>query len=160
MPLQVNLRHLEERNAILRGELPPEDLDLDLRDDMIRATEPLRHAFEVEMLDGSLLVQGSLKITLNCLCVRCLKAFKHELKLDPWTLYVPLSGEDATPVINDCVDLTPLAREDILLELPQHPLCKPDCGGLAGDGKRHACADAAGDMSKPTAWAALNRLKL
>ena len=31
---------------------------------------------------------------------------------------------------NDCVDLTPFVREDILLEFPQHPLCKPDCGGL------------------------------
>ncbi len=36
----------------------------------------------------------------------------------------------AVPIKNDCVDLTPWVREDILLGFPQHPLCRPDCGGL------------------------------
>jgi uncharacterized metal-binding protein YceD (DUF177 family) len=45
-------------------------------------------------------------------------------------LHLPLEGEDKVPVDNDCVDLTPFVREDILLEFPQHPLCKPDCGGI------------------------------
>ena len=39
-------------------------------------------------------------------------------------------GEDRVAVDNDCVDLTPYLREDILLEFPQHPLCKPECRGL------------------------------
>ena len=43
MPLVVNLRHLEEHDVILRGELPVDELDLDTRDEMIRVTHPLRH---------------------------------------------------------------------------------------------------------------------
>ena len=73
---------------------------------------------------------GSLTLTLDCECVRCLKTFEHELKLTDWALHLPLEGEEKVPVENDCVDLTPFVREDILLEFPQHPLCKPDCRGL------------------------------
>ena len=47
-----------------------------------------------------------------------------------WTLHLPLEGEDKVTVENDCVDLTPFVREDILLEFPQHPLCKPDCARI------------------------------
>jgi len=39
---------------------------------------------------------------------------------------LPLEGEEKTPVDNDCVDLTPFAREDMLLEFPQHPVCEPE----------------------------------
>ena len=39
-------------------------------------------------------------------------------------------GDDKALVVNDCLDLTPYVREDILLALPLHPLCGSDCGGL------------------------------
>jgi uncharacterized protein len=160
MPLTINLRHLENRNAILRGELPPTVLDLEVHDELVRVTQPLRYDLEVELLDDSLLVQGSLELTLDCQCVRCLKEFKHELVLAPWTQYLPLTGEDAVSIRNDCVDLTPLVREDILLEFPQHPLCKPDCGGLKKASVGKARKTVGKDESKPSAWAELNKLKL
>lgn len=160
MPLVVNLRHLENRNAILTGEMPVAELDLALRDEMIRISQPLRYDLEVEMLDDSLLVQGSLELRLECQCVRCLKDFKLELVLDPWTQYLPLTGEDAVPIKNDCVDLTPIAREDMLLGFPQHPLCKPDCGGLKQASVGKARKTLGKDESKPSAWAELNKLKL
>jgi uncharacterized protein len=160
MPLTVNLRHLENRNVILRGELPFAELELDLRDEMIRATQPLRHDLEIEMLDGSLLVQGSFRLTLKCQCVRCLKDFEFELALDPWTLHLPLEGEDTVSIKNDCVDLTPLVREDILLGFPQHPVCKPDCDGLKKASVGQARKTVGKDESKPSAWAELNKLKL
>jgi uncharacterized protein len=160
MPLIVNLRHLEHDNAEFSGELSLAELDLDTHDDLIRVTQPLQYDLEIEMLDDSLLVQGSLELKLECQCVRCLKDFEFEMELIPWTQYVPLSGEDAVSIKNDCVDLTPLVREDILLGFPQHPLCKPDCGGLkqASVGKTRKTVGK--DVSKPSAWAELNKLKI
>ena len=160
MPLKVNLRHLEEHELRLKGELPVKELDLDLRDELIRATQPLHYDLEVELLDDSLLVRGSLQITLDCQCVRCLKDFEFNLELDPWTLHLPLAGEDAATVKNDCVDLTTMVREDTLLGFPQHPLCRPDCGGLkkAVTGKARKTVVKA--ESKPSAWTELNKLKL
>ena len=58
MPLIVNLRHLENRNLVLRGDLPLAELDFDVRDEMIRARRPLHYDLEVEMLDDSLARPG------------------------------------------------------------------------------------------------------
>jgi uncharacterized protein len=160
MPLIVNLRHLEENDVTLRGELPVAELDLDTRDEMIRATQPLRHELEVQLLEDSLLVRGWLKLTLECQCVRCLKPFRRELELNPWTCLLPLEGEENVPVVNDCADLTPYVREDMLLELPRHPLCQPDCRGLekAKTGKTKKAGGR--DELAPSAWAELDKLKL
>jgi uncharacterized protein len=160
MPLVVNLRHLEEHDVVVRGELPVDELDLDPRDEMIRVTQPLRHELEVQLLDNSLLIRGSLRLMLKCRCVRCLKTFKRELELNPWTCHLPLEGEERVPVVNDYADLTPYVREDMLLELPQHPLCKPDCRGLAEINAGKALKTGGKDEPVPSAWAELDKLKL
>src|SRR5512133_2583904 len=94
MSLQVNLRHLEDGNVRLCGELPVADLDLDVRDEMLHLREPLSFDLNVQMLDQSLLIQGRFSLKLDCGCVRCLKPFSHLIQFDPWTCHVPLEGED------------------------------------------------------------------
>ena len=155
--LLVNLRHLEEHEIRLEGELSAADLDFDLHDEMIRAEQPLCYDLAVEKLDDALLVTGSLELILDCQCVRCLKSFKHKLVLEDWACHLPLTGDEKVSVNNDCVDLTPFVREDILLEFPQHPLCKPDCGGLK---KNQARKTGGKDKSESAAWAELDKLKL
>ena len=161
MPIKINLRHLEEHGQTLEGELPVEELELDTRDEMIHATHPLRYSLEVEQLEDSLLIQGRVSLMLDCQCVRCLKNFQPVLRLDSYTLHVPLQGEEAAPIVNDCVDLTPYVREDILLELPQHPLCEPECGGLAGvSPAAHSSTESPPPEGKVSPWDELNKLKL
>jgi uncharacterized protein len=159
MSLTVNLRHLETRNVVLRGELSLVELDLDVRDEMIHVTKPVEYDIGIEKLDDAILVQGKLRIALECECVRCLKKFARVLDLENWTLHLPLAGDDAVAIDNDSVDLTPFVREDILLGFPQHPLCRPDCGGLKPKtGKSKKIADKV--EPKPSAWTELNKLKL
>ena len=161
MPLLVNLRHLEAHNVRLEGQLPAEELDLDARDEMVRVTEPLRYDVEVQKVEDGLLVQGRLCLPLECQCVRCLKSFSGSVELDPWTRHLPFQGEEAVPVVSDCVDLTPHVREDILLEFPQHPLCEPGCHGLprspVGKSKNTSAAGSSGPGSP--AWKELDKLK-
>ena len=161
MPITVNLRHLEFDNVELEGELPASELDLDLRDEMIEAHQPLKHNLVVQKLEQNLLVQGSLQLTLNCKCVRCLKPFEFVLKLDSWTCHLPLEGEEAVQVSNDSVDLMPYVREDILLEFPQHPLCTAECRGLPTStiGKEKKPSSASPPKEGSSAWAELNKLK-
>jgi len=159
--LTVNLRHLESHEVHLQGELPVGELDLGVRDPMIHAGRPLRYDVRVQKLSDGILAAGSLRLTLECECVRCLKPFRHELDLKDWTCHLALAGEEAVAVVNDCVDLTPQVREDILLEFPQHPLCKPDCGGLEKTSMGRAKAgqiNRGETVSSP--WAELNKLKL
>jgi uncharacterized protein len=161
MPLTINLRHLESQNLLLQGELPVEELDLDLRDEIIRAEKPLRYRLEVQKVEKGVLIQGRLHLPLQCECVRCLKPFEYGLRLESWTRLVPLDGEERAVVVNDCVDLTPYLREDILLEFPQHPLCETTCGGLSKTyiGKANKAGDAARSKRQGSAWAALDKLK-
>ena len=156
--LKFNLRHLEEDEIHLQGELPVAELDFGVTDEMVRAEKPLRYDLQVELLDDSLLVTGSLRLTLDCECVRCLKAFKYELQMDDWTVHLPLEGEGKVSVNNDCVDLTLFVREDTLLEFPQHPLCQPDCAGLSK--KIKASKAKTKEDPKPLVWVELDKLKL
>jgi uncharacterized metal-binding protein YceD (DUF177 family) len=159
MPLTVNLRHLEKHDLTLNGELPVAELDIDIRDEMLRLVKPLRHRLEVQKLDEAILVRGKLVLPLACQCVRCLKPFEYRLELDEWTCHIPLAGEEKAPIIGDCVDLTPFLREDILLELPQHPLCKPDCGGLKKPNVGKKQKNSPGAARDAAAWSELDKLK-
>jgi uncharacterized metal-binding protein YceD (DUF177 family) len=153
MSLKVNLRHLEEHGLHLKGELPVAELDFGLQDEMIQAKQPLHYDLQVEKVAHGLLAQGKLSLPLDCQCVRCLKPLTQHFELPQWTLYLPLEGEEKVTVDNDCVDLTPFVREDMLLEFPQHPACEPGCAGL----KKKTRGEA---ETGPSAWNKLDKLNL
>jgi len=159
MPLLINLRHLERNDLKLVGELPVAELDIDIRDEMVQLNQPLKHKLEVQQMEDSLLVRGKLVLPLDCECVRCLKPFVYKLEFPDWACLIPLSGEDAAPQDGDTVDLTPFLREDILLELPQHPLCKPDCGGLKKPTVEKPKKSDASDVKTSSAWVELDKIK-
>lgn len=155
--LKFNLRHLDEHAIHLKGELPVAELDFGVTDELVHLEKPLRYDLQVEEMGDSVLVTGSLRLILDCECVRCLKAFQHEVALKDWALHLPLEGEDKVSIDNDCIDLTPFVREDMLLEFPQHPLCKPECAGL----KKKVRSQAGGqEKTKPSVWTDLDQLKL
>lgn len=161
MSLRVNLRHLEAHSLHLQGELSPAELDIETLDEIIQLAGPLEYDLEVQNLEDGLLVQGWLNLPLRCQCVRCLKEFEHPLRIEPWTAHLPFQGEEAVAVINDCVDLTPIVREDILLEFPQHPLCESNCGGLRNAiiGKSKTFSNIGPAEAGSPAWNELNKLK-
>jgi len=161
MPLLVNIRHLATREVILKGEIAASELDIDSLDEMVRVKEPLQYDLEVQKTNENILVQGRLQIALDCQCVRCLSPFRHEVKLRGAICNLSLQGEEAVTVVNDCVDLTPCLREDILLEFPQHPVCGHDCPGVLKDSRKGAQkARGVGHAEEePAAWAELNKLK-
>lgn len=162
MPLLVNLRQLERRDLVLRGELTAAELDLLNVDELIRMEQPLQYDLTAQRLEGGVLVQGSLRVTLACECSRCLKAFPLPLNFESWACHLALEGEEAAVVENDCVDLTPYLREDILLELPQRPLCRTDCDGLKKTlgGTKTKTNQIRPEEGKTSAWSELNKLKL
>lgn len=161
MPVWVNLRHLQRKPQDLQGELSVEELALGEREDIIHVRQALRYALRAERVGADVLVQGRLHLVLDCECARCLKAFRWPLVFEHWVCHLPLEGEEAAPVINDCVDLTPWIREDTLLAFPQHPLCHPECRGLPewqSCGARRASGDRPPEAGSMT-WAELDKLK-
>lgn len=160
MPITFNVRHLEESNLFLKDELPVAELDLATVDELIHVAEPLSYAFEVQKLERGILVQGTLRLALQCECARCLKPYQRDLVLENWACHLPLEGEDKVVINNDSVDLTPYIREDILLAFPQHPLCEPECKGLAiPRNDQQEAGPLRGVESASATWAELNKLK-
>jgi uncharacterized metal-binding protein YceD (DUF177 family) len=162
MPLIFNLRHLDEKNVHLKGAIPAEELDVEGLDELVKLQKPVTYDLEIQKLEQAVLAQGTLSLTLDCECARCLKPYKHPLKLEGWACHMPLEGEEMVVVTNDCVDLTPYIREDIVLAFPQHPLCRPDCSGLAGIQKKTEKSPGTAAKADPAAaaWAELDKLKL
>jgi uncharacterized protein len=161
MALEINVHHLERGPVSVRGETGMELLDPDPRDDLLEFPGPLRYDLTIERLGAGLVVQGALELPLQCTCVRCLRSFGQVLALDPWYCHVPLEGDDQAVVTHDVVDLTPYVREDILLALPQHPLCEPECRGLPSVPRRQV-PDVGLDRPRThgvSVWAELDKLK-
>jgi uncharacterized protein len=81
-----------------------------------------------------LLIQGKFQGGLQTACVRCLTDFVQPLQSDFTELYafstrtVAESGlilpEDSN------IDLEPIVREYLLIEIPINPVCRPDCKGI------------------------------
>ncbi|MEI7809544.1 MAG: YceD family protein [Verrucomicrobiota bacterium] len=158
MSLSVNLRLLAEQGLQLKGELPVVELDLGVADDLVRTEKPLKYDLSVELLHDAVLATGSLALPLDCECGRCLKKFKTQIQLTGWAAHLPLEGEDKVSMDNDCVDLTPFVREDILLNFPQHPLCNAECAGLKK--KNKASETETLEATKSAIWSELDKLKL
>ena len=156
----VNVRHLECKSQVLNGQLTVEELDIDLRDELISVKEPLAYEIEVQKVEDGLLAQGRLELRLDCQCSRCLKAHQQGVLIEDWVRHFPYHGEEQVAIINDQVDLTPYLREDIVLAFPQRPLCEPECQGLGQALAEATAADHREAGAASPAWAALNKLKL
>lgn len=165
MKFRLNLKQLEKKDVVLEGDATAEELDLgDVRDLLVTISQPVQFRLTATRLQESILVEGRLDILLDCNCARCLEPFKKRVELDPWTALIALEGEEGAVIRDDSVDLTPYLREDIVLVLPQHPLCKPECRGLPV--ATNKTTDSAGlarpdeKLSSTSAWSALDQLKL
>lgn len=81
-----------------------------------------------------LLVQGKFQAEVNSECVRCLVEFKQPLDVDFSELYAftPRSVTESGLILPEDahIDLEPLVREYMLIEIPISPLCREDCKGL------------------------------
>lgn len=154
MSLKVNIVNLQKKPEHLSGEITPEELGLESHDELVHFRESVQYEFTADSLDKGILVQGSAEIWLDCECIRCLKPFVFTVVLDAFAVHLPVEGKEAVEIIEDCIDLTPYLREDILLGLPQHPLCRSDCEGLPKGNPPQANTG-----SKSSIWSELDNLK-
>ncbi len=99
-----------------------EDLTLDF----------LRGAVTMSRTSRGILVQGTLETRLLAECDRCLDDALVPLAVPIEELYVypPEPGAEFTIDDSGIMDLAPLVREEVLLALPKHILCQPECKGL------------------------------
>jgi uncharacterized metal-binding protein YceD (DUF177 family) len=95
----------------------------------------------LESVMEGVLVSGDLDVPVTGSCARCLEPIEDTLHFDVQELYAyegstteATSEEDEVRRIEgDFLDLEPLARDTVVLNLPLAPVCTPDCAGLCVD---------------------------
>ena len=146
--MKVHLNQIPAEGLHIEGEEPEDILGLEAQ--KIHCVSPLRYSLDVGLSDGGLFATGTLAIDLEMECVSCLQKFVYNLDLDSFALQIELTG-------SELVDLTPLAREDIVLALPAHPHCnwndKNVCKGA------YELEKYVSDEQSPSAWEVLDQLK-
>ena len=81
-----------------------------------------------------LFVQGDFETTVKAECVRCLAEFVQPLQTTFSELYAfdqrSITESNLLVPPDGYIDLGPLVREYLILEIPIRPLCREDCKGL------------------------------
>ena len=113
-------------------------------------------------VDG-ITVHGTVATPWHDECRRCLRPidgtavaevdeiFQHEPRVD-----------DAVEIVGDQIDLAPVVREYVLLELPEAPLCRDDCAGICPEcgADRNETSCACDTSVRDLRWSALEGLRL
>jgi uncharacterized protein len=120
----------------------------------------------LEAVEGGITVGGHVVAPWEGECRRCLEPVSGTLDVELHEVFEndPTDGE-TYPIEGEDVDLEPVVRDAVLLNLPLAPLCREDCAGpapeefpavVAGEDD----ADDAGEPARDPRWAALDELHL
>ena len=146
--MKIHLKQIPAQGLHLEGEekCPIEDLE----SDNVRCAGPLQYNLDVGISGNSLWANGTLRQPVELQCVACLEKFTYVVEVPGFAVQQDVGGPET-------VDLTPLVREDILLNLPAHPHCDRD-------GRRTCKATppktAAEETKRKPDWSPLDKLKL
>jgi uncharacterized metal-binding protein YceD (DUF177 family) len=142
-PWRVDLRELGRRAGSMqeldRTAPAPADWRVELIGVPAAAAVGLRLRLE-SVMEG-VLVTGDLDVPVEGSCARCLEPIEDTLHLSVQELYAysgstteATSEEDEVRRIEgDYLDLEPLVRDTVVLNLPLAPVCTEDCAGLCVD---------------------------
>ena len=105
-----------------------------------RSVVPPGAAAEVDLVlrpfHGGIEAAGTVRAPWAGICRRCAEPVSGDLVLEVRERFGDQRAGDEPPddelypIVDDFVDLGPLARDAIVLELPMAPLCRDDCAGL------------------------------
>jgi len=148
--MKIHLNQIPQGGTLhLEGEEP--GAILDLHEEGIRVTSPVRYALDAGLSEGGLFATGELGVDLELECVRCLKTFPYTISIPDFAIQVELGTSET-------VNLTPGVREDILLALPAHPHCDWD-GATRCTGVQMTRKPEAEPEGKKSPWETLDQLK-
>ena len=142
-PWKVDLRELGRRAGSLHELERTAPAPADWRVELLGVPEgaEVELGLRLESVIEGVLVTGELDVPVVGSCARCLEPVEDTLALDIQELFAyagstteATSEEDEVRRIEgDFLDLAPLARDTVVLNLPLAPVCTDDCAGLCVD---------------------------
>jgi DUF177 domain-containing protein len=138
--------------------------ELDIHDPRVDGDVAVDVTLESTLDD--IVVTGTLRVRWSDSCRRCLRPLHDTLTVEVCERYADddptgrrAVDPEAFPIDNGQIDLVPMVREEVLLGIPDAPLCRADCPGLCP-----ICGADAGECNCDTTirddrWAVLDQLR-
>jgi len=117
----------------------------------------------MEAIEGpALVVEGTVATSWVGECCRCLGPASGDVTVPVREVFEPEPTEGETYRLDgESVDLEPMVRETVMLELPEAPVCSPSCEGLCpvcGTNRNERACQCEAEP-KDLRWAALDALR-
>jgi uncharacterized protein len=130
--LRLNVGFLLNKNVGYSRNFDFQEFSLQIGDDL--SVTDFSGQARLTRTNQGVLVQAKFEGKVIAECVRCLTEFGQILtaEIDELFTYPPDKADDPQTTISEqaILDLTPMLREVLLLDMPIQPTCKPDCLGL------------------------------
>jgi uncharacterized protein len=161
-PLLLNVAELLRRPGSDKDvALSATPVELALDDDRL-TDDPVGVALHLDVLTNGIVVTGTITASWRGECRRCLAPVGGVLRIPVQELYqTTVTDPDAFPIVGEQLDLTPMVREAVLLDLPTAPLCRDDCAGICPvcGADRNANPCSCDTTVRDDRWAALDALR-
>jgi uncharacterized protein len=151
----IEINQLPEQGMKFEGEEPAEVLMLDESAEF-HPSGPLQYNLYAQLVDGLVIVRGTISAEMKGCCARCLQIFSTTVSDSGFLRDFSVSEN------TEEVDVTEDLREAILLNLPHFPLCDESCKGLCPHCGKDLNEGPCGCSKRETggAWDALDNLNL
>ncbi len=161
--LLINAAELLRRpGSERRLELGPTVAELGIVESKFDPSATVAVSLRLESLTDGVVVDGRLRAPWTDSCRRCLAPARGDVVCEVHELYQhTVVDPDAFEIVGDQIDLARMIRENILLDAPIAPLCRPDCAGLCptcGIDLNTGACDCVSATIDPR-WDALSQLK-
>ncbi len=131
-PLRLNVGFIVHQSIGYLRDFPFDLPSVHLHPDPV--LKNLTGTVRVSRTPQGLLMQAKMHAAIEVECVRCLDAIEQHLDTDFSELYAftPRSTTESNLILPEdgYINLEPILREYMLLEVPISPLCRQDCQGL------------------------------
>jgi len=142
-PFSVSVARLRRsrkpEHVVRRGEVaqagPMDAAGIDPGRSVVPAGAEVEADVTLTPFEGGIDVAGTVTAPWVGICRRCAEPVEGELRIrvrerfaDP--PIATAADEEIYPIDDDVIDLAPLVRDTVVLELPAAPLCREDCAGL------------------------------
>lgn len=106
------------------GETVEGEADIaDVQEEFVKASGPMRYRLFVQAFGTEVVARGSLAQDFRFVCSRCGGDFETTIEKSDFSASVETGERD------QFADLTAEARDSIILEIPNFPVCGEDCPG-------------------------------
>lgn len=119
--MKINANQIPFEGLTLEEEVSSRELELET--ERVKLRQPVKAKAGIVKITNAVSINLTLSASIYTDCSRCLNEVKIDLNKE-----VKLNYRVGSP--SEVIDLNPDIREEIMLEYPVKPLCKPDCRGL------------------------------